>query len=154
LETATLPGGVDHRGGHEGEAARPEVYWSASNRSPELHLRTVGSGRGRSRRSEMQTRTRVCQGDAQGREKGSKAEKKGRGGRRLPTSSSGSCSTYGSASSNAGSLVAVWLGFWEETIAGAEGVFVDARERQNRNQIRRINHEEIALSRASLSDGG
>jgi hypothetical protein len=37
---------------------------------------------------------------------------------------------------------------------GGGGVFVDARKRQNWNQIRRINHEEIALSRASLSDGG
>jgi hypothetical protein len=69
-------------------------------------------------------------------------------------SSSGSCSTRGSASSNAGGLAVVWLGFWEETIAGVEGVFVGARERQNRNGICQINHEEIALSRASLSDRG
>jgi hypothetical protein len=92
------------------------------NPSPELRLGMVSSGRGRSRRSKAQTKTRTCQGDAQGREKGSRVERKGRGGRGLPASSSGSCSTCGSASSKAGGLVAVLLGFWEGDACGREGI--------------------------------
>jgi hypothetical protein len=78
----------------------------------------VGSGRGRSRRSKTQTRAKVCQGNARDREKDSSVERKGRGGRVLPASSSGSGSTCGPASLNAGGLAAVLLGFWEGDACG------------------------------------
>jgi hypothetical protein len=49
------------------------------NGSLELLLQTVRSGRGCTRRSGVQTNTRSCQGGAQGREEGSRAERRGRG---------------------------------------------------------------------------
>jgi hypothetical protein len=68
-----LPGDADRWGGLGGKAGEVEVLGFPGNPSLELRLRTVSSGRGRSRRSEAQTKTRTCQGDAQGREKGSRA---------------------------------------------------------------------------------
>jgi hypothetical protein len=79
-----LPGDADRRGRLGGKAGEVEVLGFSGNSSPELRLRTVSSGRGRSRHSEAQTKPDHVR----------------------ETSSSGSCSTYGMASRILGSLVA------------------------------------------------
>jgi hypothetical protein len=119
LGPAHLPGGVGCRGGHGGEAARAEMYWSVSNRSPELHPRTVSSGWGRSHRSEMQTRTRVCQGDARDQGKKVCTEKRSRGGGFSPESSPTAVGLYEIRNLHARSLVA--LGF-RKSRGSREGV--------------------------------
>jgi hypothetical protein len=154
LGTASLPKGAACQGGHGGEVARAEMHWNASILPPELRLRTVASSRSHSRRSGMQSRTRLCQGDARDKKDGFRAGGMEKGGRGLPPSSSGSCSTGGSASSKGGGLAAGWLGFWEKTKVGTEGVFIATRGRRNRNVITWIRPRRSRSPRAGLSDGG
>jgi hypothetical protein len=59
---ATLPGGVDHRGGHSGKVLGLEVAWGFDNCSPESDWQTARSGRGRSRRPGTRSGETRCQG--------------------------------------------------------------------------------------------
>jgi hypothetical protein len=153
-EAVILPGGSGGRGESGGAVGKAGVLWFLQNWSPEFCLAAARSGRGRAHCSGAQRRSRTCQRGARDRGKNSRTKRREGDGQSLPKTSPEFVDTYGSASLSVGSLAAIWLGFWEGTIAGAEVVFVDMRERQNRNRIHRINHEEIALSQASLSDEG
>jgi hypothetical protein len=86
------------------------------NSSPELRLGAVSSGRGRSRRSMMQTRTRVCQGDTRDQGKMVCTEKRSRGGGFSPESSPAAVGLCEIQNLHARSLVA--LGFTKRRGSG------------------------------------
>jgi hypothetical protein len=69
-ETAFLLGGSGGRGGPGGEVCGVKVLWSSGNSSPKFLSAAARCSHGRLRRSGVQVKTKPCQGDVLGRERG------------------------------------------------------------------------------------
>jgi hypothetical protein len=105
-ETATILGDADRRGDLGGEVCRVEMSWCLGNWSPEYLLRTVKSGRRRSRCSGAQEGLNPCQRGVPDQGKGVWRSGGSREGRGSPEFVDVAGSTSGALSSGLGSLVA------------------------------------------------